>query len=323
MRKASCFVIALVVAALSAGGAWGYAQVDQLLGRITDGAGKPLPGVQVTLKTGDGKSYVAGTDEQGIYRFESLSAGRYQLHAELFGFQPYDKGDIEVGAQEQAPLQLDFSLPLNRREPRTPTTITPAATPQGGTSARVPAAPAKTTTAGAPPKAAETRPPAPTAGSSNRPRGPAANRSGAGLQRGEQQPFQNVTLQNTPEAGDASALPMNAANPSEPMGAPDNPASNIPSEAFLINGSINFGVQGAPQGPGGDFMNDPRFQMIRERLGIAEPGQPGEGFFQGGMQGGMTQMGGPGGGRGAGGAGPGGGPGGRAGSGHPSDRFLP
>ena len=106
---------------------------------------------------------------------------------------------------------------------------------------------------------------------------------------------------------------MNAANPSEPMGAPDNPASNIPSEAFLINGSINFGVQGAPQGPGGDFMNDPRFQMIRERLGIAEPGQPGEGFFQGGMQGGMTQMGGPGGGRGAGGAGPGGGPGGRAG----------
>lgn len=50
--------------------------------------------------------------------------------------------------------------------------------------------------------------------------------------------------------------------------------------------------------------------MIRDRLGIVEMSQPGEGFFQGGMQGGMAQMGaGPGGGRG----GPPGGMGGRGG----------
>ncbi len=265
----------------------GAMQGGQILGRITDASGIPLPGVQVIVKCADGKSFSTDSDGQGFYRLENLPPGNLHLRADLFGFLPFEKTSIPMATETAAPVRLDFRLSMIPRAAVPSPSAIPPTSEKG-----LPQAPS----AGAPEDKSAAKPASAAPGSPSRPAsrpgnirraGQAAARNTVPGQSGESRPFQNMTLQSSTEGSDNSTFSMSAAQSSEAPGSPDASASNIPSEAFLINGSINFGVQGAPQGPGGDFMSDPRFQLIRERLGIQEPGQPGEGFFQNGIQNGM------------------------------------
>jgi hypothetical protein len=77
----------------------------RLIGRVTDIASNPLPGVEVTVR-GAGASRTVVTDGEGRYQFEGLAPGPYAVAGELVGFQNAT-GTIALAAfSEGATLDL-------------------------------------------------------------------------------------------------------------------------------------------------------------------------------------------------------------------------
>src|SRR5206468_9194020 len=59
-----------------------------ILGNVTDESKAALPGVTITMKNLDtGETRIVSTDLQGRYRAPNLGLGRYEVRAELEGFQ--------------------------------------------------------------------------------------------------------------------------------------------------------------------------------------------------------------------------------------------
>src|SRR6266851_9108568 len=78
-------------------------------GTVSDSTGGVLPGVTVTVKNaGTGATRTTVTDSEGRYQEPQLAIGRYDVQAELQGFQiQVRKGlDLTVGSQ----LVINFSL---------------------------------------------------------------------------------------------------------------------------------------------------------------------------------------------------------------------
>lgn len=73
------------------------AQDGTLRGLVKDEQGLPLPGVTLTISSPAmmGTRTIT-TDDRGVYRFLRLAPGRYNLEANLEGFTPYRKDNIEV-----------------------------------------------------------------------------------------------------------------------------------------------------------------------------------------------------------------------------------
>ena len=73
------------------------AQEGTLKGHVKDEQGLPLPGVTITISSPAmmGTRTIT-TDDRGLYRFLRLAPGRYNLEANLEGFTPYRKDNIEV-----------------------------------------------------------------------------------------------------------------------------------------------------------------------------------------------------------------------------------
>lgn len=100
-----------VVIKLTPGGA--------VTGRLVDDAGKPLPGVKLSLGYRDGseishyqRQYAAASDAQGRFRFEALPSDRYIL--EFPGiFEKFERGDGSVGGTDQE--RADFAQRLSRQ----------------------------------------------------------------------------------------------------------------------------------------------------------------------------------------------------------------
>src|SRR5262245_3392291 len=68
-----------------------------VVGSAHDTTGESLPGVQVTLRQpATGVSRGTTTDDQGRFVIAGLSAGSYELRAELLGFSPLSRTAIEV-----------------------------------------------------------------------------------------------------------------------------------------------------------------------------------------------------------------------------------
>jgi hypothetical protein len=87
------------------------AQFDraQLSGRVKDAQSATVPGATVTAtnrSTQTGTTVV--TDSTGFYTFPNLSAGRYDVSAELQGFKKSLRNDVQLDAAGS--LTLDFSL---------------------------------------------------------------------------------------------------------------------------------------------------------------------------------------------------------------------
>ena len=76
----------------------------RLSGAIRNGADKPLPFATVTLLTHLDSVLVKGTasDEQGLYAFENVRAGRYVVRATAVGYQKTVSAVVEVAANPVA-----------------------------------------------------------------------------------------------------------------------------------------------------------------------------------------------------------------------------
>jgi hypothetical protein len=89
----------------------GLAQEAVITGTVTDATGGVLPGVTVTAAhEATGNTFVAVTDERGIYRIPARVGG-YRLTAELSGFTTVTRGGLTllVGQTANVPLQMTVS----------------------------------------------------------------------------------------------------------------------------------------------------------------------------------------------------------------------
>jgi len=112
MKKNLSLVI-LIIAAIAfldfAASLTTYAQTATatLVGRTTDEAEAVLPGVKITLtQTTTGQTRTVTSDESGNYVFLLLPAGKYQLTAELAGFQRLVRSEFELQVDQRAGLDL-------------------------------------------------------------------------------------------------------------------------------------------------------------------------------------------------------------------------
>src|SRR4029078_11274974 len=97
-------VLAFLGCAISGGGA-AQDTGGTLAGRTVDAQGLPLPGVAVTV-TGAQGAKTAVSDADGRFTVPLLTPGPYTVHAELQGFAPVDRTDIQVGLGQRIDLPL-------------------------------------------------------------------------------------------------------------------------------------------------------------------------------------------------------------------------
>lgn len=81
-------------------------------------AGRPLPGVDVTLRhRASNKTRRATTNGEGVFRLGELSPGVYTLRAEKEGFEPVTREDFELQAAEVRILELTLRATPRVEEP--------------------------------------------------------------------------------------------------------------------------------------------------------------------------------------------------------------
>src|SRR3984893_18994338 len=96
---------------LSAGAAMAQLQSGNLYGKVSDQPGAALPGVTVTLDTGEAPQ-VQVRNAQGKFRFLSLAPATYKIKAELQGFSPveYPRIVINVGRNTNIDLTMNSAV---------------------------------------------------------------------------------------------------------------------------------------------------------------------------------------------------------------------
>ncbi|HVR09502.1 MAG TPA: carboxypeptidase-like regulatory domain-containing protein, partial [Thermoanaerobaculia bacterium] len=93
---------------LGAGAAFAQLQSGNLYGKVTDQDGAPLPGVTVTLDTGEAPQ-VQVTNAQGDFRFLGLAPATYGLKAERRGYTPVDDPHIVISVGRNTNLDLTMT----------------------------------------------------------------------------------------------------------------------------------------------------------------------------------------------------------------------
>src|SRR5712691_8917900 len=89
--------------------ALGFAQEATVTGTVVDQTGGVLPGVTVTaLHEATGNTFVAVTDERGIYRIPAR-VGSYQISAVLQGFATVERTGIQLLAGQTSTINLQMS----------------------------------------------------------------------------------------------------------------------------------------------------------------------------------------------------------------------
>ena len=86
-----------------------FAQEATLTGTVSDSTGGVLPGVTVTaLHEATGNTFVAVTDERGIYRIPAR-VGNYRINAVLQGFATVERTGLELRAGQTSTINLQMS----------------------------------------------------------------------------------------------------------------------------------------------------------------------------------------------------------------------
>src|SRR5215813_15430267 len=95
----------------------------------------PLPGVEVTATSSDGKKIVTTTGVNGQYQLKVPAAGHYTVEVTLAAFAPATK---EVDVAADVPARLDFDILLRSRAPQQQAEAAPppATVPLAGRGAR-------------------------------------------------------------------------------------------------------------------------------------------------------------------------------------------
>src|SRR4051812_33897666 len=81
-------------------------------GTVTDPAGIPVPGTEVTLRHSVDLVQTATTDQEGLFRFDALDAGSYSVEVIRTGFVAVS---VTVRASSRSPAPLRIKLKLARR----------------------------------------------------------------------------------------------------------------------------------------------------------------------------------------------------------------
>ena len=80
-----------------------------LVGRTIDETDAALPGVKIKLtQTTTGQTRTVTSDESGNFVFLLLPAGKYELTAELAGFQKLIRRDFDLQVDQRASLDLSL-----------------------------------------------------------------------------------------------------------------------------------------------------------------------------------------------------------------------
>jgi hypothetical protein len=103
------WLLAVLIALLSAAPAWAQTITGRIDGRVVDSSGAVLPGATITIvNTGTGLTTTQVTDDNGTYTATNLPVGAYTVSAELEGFRRAQRTGLQLGADGR--LSADFSL---------------------------------------------------------------------------------------------------------------------------------------------------------------------------------------------------------------------
>jgi hypothetical protein len=100
--------VAAVLLVLGAGAAMAQLQTGNLYGKVSDQTGAALPGVTVTLDTGEAPQ-VQVTNAQGEFRFLSLAPASYRIKAELQGFSPVEYPHIVINVGRNTNIEVTMN----------------------------------------------------------------------------------------------------------------------------------------------------------------------------------------------------------------------
>ena len=111
MGKRNRGVLLLVAALLmSASAAWAQTS-GRLIGSLKDAQGAVLPGATVTITSPALQRTVSQvSDQDGVFRFLGIPAGRYIVKVELGGFKTYEQPDVQVGLDRTVDLVLTLQV---------------------------------------------------------------------------------------------------------------------------------------------------------------------------------------------------------------------
>ena len=102
-------LVLMLIGAMLALPAVGYAQDAVLTGTVTDSTGAVLPGVTVVaVNAATGNRFESVTDERGIYRMPAR-VGAYQITAELQGFTSASRTGIQLLVGQTASVNLQLA----------------------------------------------------------------------------------------------------------------------------------------------------------------------------------------------------------------------
>ena len=108
--KKLCVVVIITLMACSIGGrASAQDTTGTLSGRIVDAQGLALPGVTITATGAQGSKTAISTGE-GRFSVPFLTPGNYRVHAELQGFTPVDRTDVQVRVGQTVELPLTLQI---------------------------------------------------------------------------------------------------------------------------------------------------------------------------------------------------------------------
>lgn len=111
MRAHALFAVLLILLVPSLAPAVAAQTAGTIAGVVTDGSGAVLPGVSVTARnTGTGLVRSVVTSEGGRYTIPSLQPGTYEVRAELPGFQPHVRPDVELAVAERLAINMMLQL---------------------------------------------------------------------------------------------------------------------------------------------------------------------------------------------------------------------
>jgi hypothetical protein len=107
-------VVAAVLLVGDAGAALAQLQTGNLFGKVTDQGKAALPGVTVTLATGEAPQ-VQVSNAQGEFRFLGLAPASYDLKAELQGFESAERPDIVISVGHNTHVELVMNPPFTEK----------------------------------------------------------------------------------------------------------------------------------------------------------------------------------------------------------------
>lgn len=88
------------------------AQSAQITGAVRDDTGAPLPGVSVELRSASNSPEIVVTDSDGVFQFDRLAAGQYQLAFMLINFAT-TRRDVVVATSEASRVDVVLHFALN------------------------------------------------------------------------------------------------------------------------------------------------------------------------------------------------------------------